>query len=177
MDRAMQRCPVRLYCVCGLVLALAPGVRAQLSDKIRAEIASTLPKYDPKIHEAPPEDRPPPPPLSDDPLVHLPDLVVRDTKLPGTDSDQWLSKDARQKKAMKEYRNSMSSFEWLLNGWYIPLFGSPPSARAKERYDDSKVQEEMSDLSRVITAGGSDADSDYARKTLRELDLGRHPGN
>jgi hypothetical protein len=173
----MQRCPARLYCVCGLVVALAPGVRAQLSDKIRAEIASTLPKYDPKIHESPPEDRPPPPPLSDDPLFRLPDLVVRDTKLPNTDSDQWLSKKAVQKKAMKEYRNSMTTFDWLLNGWSIPLIGTPTSVRAKERYEAARLQEEMSDLSRVITAGGSDADSDYARKTLRELDFSRHPGN
>jgi hypothetical protein len=173
----MQPRLARLYCVCGLVVALAPGVRAQLSDKIRAEIAALLPKYDPKIHEAPPEARPPPPPLSDDPLFRLPDLVVRDTKLPDIDSDQWLSKKALQKKAIKEYRNSMNTFEWLLNGWSIPLIGTSLAARAKARYDADQFQEEISDLSRVITTGGSDVDSDYAKKTLRALDFSRHPGN
>ncbi len=173
----MQPSVARLSHVCCLLAVLTVGLRAELSEKIRKEISATLPKFDPRVGEKKTPESPvgTPASLADDLLVHLPDFFVREGRLPGNDPDMWLGSRERAQKAMAAYRESMTNFEWALNGWYIPLFGSPPSVRAKAYYDEQKLRDELSSLAHVVTGPGMEGDPDYAKKMLRVLDLGRHP--
>ena len=159
-----------------VILGLATVAPAEISDKIRREITASFPKFTP-----PPSDQPPsspvgtPAPLSDDPSVMLPAYHIREKKLPNSDPDAWLSHRAIERKALDEYRDTMTDFEWALNCWYIPFLTPSPQARANARYAGKKIMDEQQRLSRVAEAI-SRMDPVEAQKLLRDLDLSKHPG-
>lgn len=170
--------------LCWSVLLLpAPMAWAQVSEKMRTQIRESLPKFDPQPAEARSAESTigTPAPLSDDPLVRLPDFQVLSASAPGHDPDNWLKKEGVQEKALKDFKASMNSLEWALNRWYIPLpfgYSLTPSLqdRADAAYKDKKIATEVSRLSEVIAAV-SRLDPTAAKKLARDLDLSRHPGN
>lgn len=123
--------------------AVEQGGLVKTSSRISAEIRATLPKF-----------TPPPPPMLDQPkdiesdpdVLRLPKFTVKEKRLPTHDPDVWLTDKAVPQKAMAAYKQSLTDFEWALNSWYIPLFGSPPSARARAAYANQK---KMSELQRI----------------------------
>ena len=126
-----------------LVLPVEKGGPTKTSLRLSGEIRTALPKFEP-----------PPPPVLDQPkdvetdpdVLRLPKFTVKEKRPPTHDPDVWLSNKAVQQKAMAAYKQSLTDFEWALNGWYIPLFGSSPSARARAAY---KSQKQMSELNRI----------------------------
>jgi hypothetical protein len=173
---------VPLLCWSALWLPVV-AIHAQVSDRMRTQIVATLPKYDPRAAEATPARAiiGTPAPLDDGPMVHLPDFEVVVRRAPGNDPDNWLNHEGLQKKAFKEFRDSMNSLEWALNRWYVPLpFGfsltPAPQARADADYADKKIATEVKRLSEVVNAVAH-LDPAAAKQLARELDLDLHPAN
>jgi len=163
---------------CSLGTVLTPAAPAQLSDKVRAEIVAPLPKFESSaadVSQLPVSPVGTPAPLSDDPLVVLPDYNVREIRVPDRDPDLWLSRRELERKAMSDYSDSMSGLEWALNSWYIPFVTPSPQARANAAYAANKIRGEHKRLISVaqVLAG---TDSAEARRLLRDLDLSSHPG-
>ena len=123
-----------LICVVAGPLAaqepVEPTRPAKTSARLTQEIRVALPKF-----------TPPPPPLLDQPkseateddpnVLTLPKFTVKEKRPPSHDPDVWLTNKAVQQKAMAAYKQSLTDLEWALNSWYIPIFGSSPSARAR----------------------------------------------
>lgn len=130
---------------------------AKTSARLKQEIRVFLPKYAP----------PPPPPANpftaaateEDPnVLQLPTFSVKEYRPRDHDPDVWLTDKSIQRKAMAAYRQSLSDFEWALNSWHIPLFGSSPTARARAAYTAGKSLEEsrrIRDLFKLASAADS----------------------
>jgi len=168
----------RVIAACSLLAGFATLSRAQLSDKIRAAIVEPLPKFEtPRAGQPAPTPAAgsTPAPLSDDPLVRLPDYHIKEKRGPDNDPDRWLSQRAINHKAMSDYSDSMTDLEWALNCWYIPFVTPSPQARANSRYAGNKILGEHQRLISIVQAL-SRSDSAEAKKLLHELDLSSHPG-
>jgi hypothetical protein len=173
---------VHLICASVALLAATSPAPAQMSDKVRAALRESLPKYTPRAAEPKPVESSigTPAPLDDEPVVRLPDFWVVDRASPTNDPDKWLGKQGLQKKALREYKDSMNALDWALNSWYIPLpFGfsltPSPQARADAAYQEKKMANEIRSWSTVIDAV-SRMDPAAAEKLARDADLSRHPG-
>ncbi len=143
----------------------AADVPTKLSTRLSQEIRTSLPKYVTPATQPVSSDTAPPDP---DVLV-LPKMVVREKRLPGNDPDVWLNERLVQQKAMSAYRDSMTDFEWALNWWFVPIFSSPASVRARAAYENGKVSAEISRLSSVIDTIGR-SDPGEAAKLRQALD-------
>jgi len=167
------------------LIALSPGLLAdeassgtppKTSARLTQEIRAGLPKFTPPAPTpapaSPPADEAAPP--RDPDVVVLPKITVREKRPPTNDPDLWLNGRAVQQKAMAAYHDSMTPLEWALNSWYIPLFGAPPSVRAREYYADRKLADEADRLNSVIKAVGL-TDPGEAAKLRNALDLGKLP--
>lgn len=164
----------RVICACFLLAGFTAVSSARLSDKIRAEIVAPFPKFEPPSADQTQATTDTPPPLSDDPMVKLPDYHITE-KRQDRDPDLWLSRRAIEHKAMSEYSDSMTDLEWALNSWYIPFVTPSPRARANAAYANSKIigeQKRLTSLAKSL----SRLNSAEAKKLLRDLDLSRHPG-
>ncbi len=163
---------VHVSCTC-LAALLPIAVTAELSQKVRAEIVAPLPAYTPPPPE-PPKSIGTPAPLSDDPLVSLPNYHVEDKRVPVPEPDAWLAPAELQKKQLHEYKKSMTPFAWLLNSWFIPFVTPPASARAKAAYDDNRIRSEfqrLNDLADVIAK----VDPIEAKKLKASMDPSKLP--
>jgi len=163
----------------GCVVAALAGVPlpAELSVRIRTLIMADTPKFVPPPPEAPPESARPlgrPAPLSDDPLVTLPEFRVDESPLARADPDRLLSTKGLQEKALGDYRKSMTDLEWALNRWHIPLVTPSAKARAMARHENLRIQRELVRLSDVASSVAL-TDPAGAKKLRRDLDLSRHP--
>jgi hypothetical protein len=151
----------------------APGP-VRTSPRLTQEIRAGLPKF------APPAPKPPSGPVAsaattDDPdVLKLPKFVIRQRRIPMSDPDVWLSERAIQHKAMSAYLDSMTSLEWALNSWYIPLFSSPPSVRARQYYESRKLADEVGRLNTLIKLIGL-TDPNEAAKLRDAMDSKKLP--
>ena len=168
---------MRLRSACarsGCLAALLPlEVAAELSQKVRSEIVASFPAYTPPPPEAP-KPFGTPAPLSDDPLVTLPNYRVEDKRVPTPDPDAWLGRSELQKKQMREYKKSLTPLAWALNSWYIPVIGTSPSSRAKAEYDDKRMREEMQRLNSIADAVAK-MDPAEAKKLKAAMDPAKLP--
>jgi len=129
--------------------ALAKEGPAKISNRLKSEIRVALPKFTP----APPPllDQPKGAATEDDPnVLALPKFTVKEKRPPTHDPDAWLTDKAVQQKAMAAYKQSLTDLEWALNSWFIPLFGSPPSARARASYENQKKMSELQHVRRLF---------------------------
>lgn len=118
-----------------------PPPPARTSARLAQEISAFLPKYAPP--PPPPKDfSGPDTPDSDPNVLRLPTFTVKEYRPRDHDPDVWLTGKGVRQKAMAQYKQSLTDFEWALNGWYIPLFGSSPAARAAGTYQARKSMEE-----------------------------------
>ena len=134
-----------------------------------------FPKYEPPPAGQTQPTTDTPKPLSDDPLVKMPDYHIKEKRVQDRDPDLWLSRRAIAHKAMSDYSDSMTDLEWALNSWFIPLVTPSPQARANAAYANNKITNEQKRLT-SITQAISRLDSAEAKKLLHDLDLSRHPG-
>ena len=158
-----------IFAMAGGLAAQEPPSPAKTSARLTHQIQATLPKY-----EAPPPkklDQPESPATDDDPSVlALPKFTVKEKRPPTHDPDLWLTDRAIQQKAMAAYKQSMTDLEWAMNGWFIPLFSPPPSARASHAYETGKS---LADLRRVhdlfgrIAATDPKAASDLEKERIK----------
>jgi hypothetical protein len=125
----------------------SPGRKT--SARLTQEIRVTLPNF---IPPPPPVlDRPKGDTSGDDPnVLVLPKFTVKEKRPPTHDPDAWLTDRAIQQKAMAAYKQSLTDLEWALNSWYIPLFGSSPSARARGSYEYQKKMSELRGAHRLF---------------------------
>ncbi len=139
------------------------------SARLAQEIRVALPKF-----------TPPPPPLLDQPkseateddpnVLALPKFTVKEKRPPSHDPDVWLTNKAVQQKAMAAYKQSLTDLEWALNSWYIPLFGSSPSARARASYENQKQISELQHVHRlfkVISTSDPKAGDDLEKERIK----------
>jgi hypothetical protein len=163
---------VHVSCTC-LAALLPIAVTAELSQKVRAEIVAPLPVYTPPPPEAP-KPIGTPAPLSDDPLVSLPNYHVEDKRVPVPEPDQWLAPAELQKKQLHEYKKSMTPFAWLLNCWFVPPFSAPASVRAKADYDEKRMQSEFQRLNYLADVIAK-VDPAEAKRLKISMDLSKLP--
>lgn len=167
----------RLLGWCGAVTLLGVPLQAELSARMRSLIMAESPKFVPPPPEPPKEPGSSigtPAPLSDDPLVKLPEYRVDESPLARTDPDRLLSGKGLQEKALADYRRSMTDLEWALNRWHIPLITPSAKARAMARYENLRIVRELVRLNDVAGSVGL-VDPAGAKKLRRDLDLSRHP--
>lgn len=146
-----------------------PAVAAKTSSRLAQEIRVALPQFSP-----PPQilDQPKSIGLEDDPnVLALPKVTVRDKVPPGHDPDLWLTDFAIQQKAMVQYRQSLSDFDWMLNSWFIPLFTPPASARARAAYEEGKFHAEVDRLRGLIDRIGVENPKASARLRIELGDM------
>jgi len=170
---------VHFICRAILPLVVAGACAAQTSEKMRAQIMAALPKYTPPTAAPAAAAAVPvgtPAPLSDDPVVRLPNFEVTTRRQPATDPDSWLSKQAIQEKAYKEYKDSMTPLDWALNCIYIPIVTPSPQARADAAYAEKRFAAEMNQISKLVDVI-SRVDPADAKRLEREMDFDRHPDN
>ena len=149
--------------------APAADIPPKLSTRLSEEVRSSLPKYVTPAVQTDSLDTTPP-----DPDVYvLPRMVVREKRLPGNDPDGWLGERVVQQKAMAAYRDSMTDFEWALNCWFVPIFSSPPSVRARQYYESRKLTTEIDRLGKIIkTIGLTDPkEAEKLRQALNDSKL------
>lgn len=142
-----------------LVFVVAGPLAAQEPAGFTPE-RKTSPRLTQEIRVALPKFTPPPPPVLDQPksdgteadpnVLTLPKFTVKEKRPPTHDPDVWLTNKAVQQKAMAAYKQSLTDLEWALNSWYIPLFGSPPSARARGSYEYQKKMSELRGAHRLF---------------------------
>jgi hypothetical protein len=128
-----------LFCVVTGSLAAqqpAPTNAAKTSPRLGQEIRANLPKYIPPAPTV--LDQPKPIDEADPNVLLLPKVTVKEKRPLSHDPDVWLTDKAVRQKAMAAYKQSLTDFEWALNSWYIPIFGSSPSARARGAYQANK---------------------------------------
>lgn len=140
--------PLLALALAGALPADEPPVAtpAKTSVRLTQEIRAVLPKF-----------TLPPPPVLDQPkdpgpdpeVLQLPKLTVKEKRPPGHDPDLWQSDAVIQHKAMLAYQDSLTPLEWALNSWYIPIFGSPPSARGHAFYEQNKMNSQISLMNHV----------------------------
>lgn len=141
-----------------------PPPPVRLSLRLTEVIRAQLPKYVAPVATAAPTDAP----AADPDVLVLPKMVVKERRLPTNDPDAWLGEKAVQQKAMAAYKASLTDLEWALNSWYIPLFGTPPAARARAAYESAKKGAEIDRLTHIIDVSAS-ADPKEAVRLLKEL--------
>jgi hypothetical protein len=123
---------------------------AKTSARLKLEMSAVLPKYTPPPPRA--LDQPNPAVTGDDPnVLALPKFTVKEYRPRDHDPDVWLTEKGAREKAVALYRRSMTDLEWSLNSWFIPLLGSPPSARAHASYQAGKTLAESQRLHRLFS--------------------------
>jgi hypothetical protein len=161
-----------IFVVAGPLAAQEPAEASperKTSARLTQEIRVVLPRF-----------TPPPPPVLDQPkgdateddpnVLALPKFTVKEKRPPSHDPDVWLTNKAVQQKAMAAYKQSLTDLEWALNSWYIPLFGSPPSARARAAYENRKKMSEHQNVHRlfkVISASDPKAGGDLEKERVK----------
>jgi len=162
----------------GLILLLPAGLGAltaaepaKLSNRLRDEVLTSLPKYiETAAPAAPVENQP----ASDPDMLVLPKIIIQEKRLSGNDPDAWLGRRVVQQKAMAAYKGSMTDLEWALNGWYIPIISAPPSARARAAYESARQAAEVGRLNNLINAIEV-SDPKMAARLRRGLDPSQLP--
>ncbi len=86
-------------------------------------------------------------------MLELPKFSVTEKRIPTTDPDVWLNDRIIQQKAMRAYKDSMTPLEWALNSWYVPIFGTPPSARARNAYENRRLTDQLDTFARLAKVG------------------------
>ncbi len=95
---------------------------------------------------------------------------MKEKRPPSHDPDVWLTDKAVQQKAMAAYKQSLTDVEWALNSWYIPIFGSSPSARARASYENQKKMSEFQRVHRlfkVISTSDPKAGADLEKERVK----------
>ncbi len=125
---------------------------SRTSPRLSREIRATLPRFTPPA--TPPAAAGPvaaPVTPRDPDVLELPKITVLEKRIPTNDPDVWLTERAIRQKSMAAYRDSMTDLEWALNSWfYIPLFGTPPSVRARRYYESRKLADEIDRLDNIV---------------------------
>ena len=137
------------FAVAGTLAAQEPAAPgpAKTSLRLKEEIRASLPPFTP-----PPKvlDQPHDSGAETDPdLFALPKYTVKEKRPPSHDPDMWQTDRVIQRKAMLAYQDSLTPLEWVLNSWYIPIFGSSPSARARAAYHENKIAATVSLMTRI----------------------------
>ena len=162
-----------------LIIAVAGPLAAQEPAESTPE-RKTSPRLTQEIRVALPKFTPPPPPALDQPksdgaeddpsVLALPKFTVKEKRPPTHDPDVWLTNKAVQQKAMAAYKQSLTDLEWALNSWYIPIFGSSPSARARASYENQKKMSELQHVHRlfkVISTSDPRAGDDLEKERVK----------
>lgn len=110
----------------------APPKPAKTSSRLIQEIQATLPKY------SPPSPKPlnQPKELENDPdILALPKITVREKQPPRIIADELLTERELNKKLAREYRDSLSGLDAVLNRFTIPIFSASPAERGRALRD------------------------------------------
>lgn len=137
---------------------------SKTSARLTQEIRGPLPKFTPPavpVLDQPKETD------GDPDVLRLPKFTVKEKRPPTHDPDVWLTEKSIQQKAMAAYKQSLTDFEWALNGWYIPIFGTSPSARARAAYASQKKMSEQQRIHRLFSAIAT-VDAEGAQELERE---------
>ena len=104
----------------------------KLSSRLAAEIRASLPQYSPPAADAPsnPESMPP----SDSNLLILPKITVNGQPPPKIEPNDLMISKALDRKLAREFNNSLTGLDAILNGFSIPLVGPSMVARGRAAY-------------------------------------------
>jgi hypothetical protein len=149
---------------------------AKTSARLKQEIQVGLPKYTPpppKVLDLPGSNLP-----EDDPaLLALPTVTVREKRPQRIEPNDLLKKRELNKKFAREYRDSLSGLDSLLNRFTLPIL----SPSAAERGRALHVQRQFEDVRRISEIGkAADAENSAAlnadvEKTKQDLTWRNRP--
>ena len=166
----MKPAGLSLLClaVAGLLVAQTtdPVAPPKTSSRLTQEIRTHLPAYAPPAARP---DRSAETTPADPELLQLPKFTVKEKRVPTNDPDGWLTERVIQHKALAAYQGSMTPLEWALNSWFVPLFSTPTSVRARAAYEENKLREEL-DRFNHLAGVVEKIDPGQAAKIRRALD-------
>ena len=148
-----------LLCVVEAVSLLAdqtPGNAgtAKLSSRLAAEIRASLPKYAPS--PATPSQKTEPTSHYSSDLLILPKVIVNERPPPRVEPNDLITTKALDKKLARDFKNSLTGLDAILNGFSIPLVSPSMKARGRSAYKARK-RGELNDFIRSTSAADATA--------------------
>jgi hypothetical protein len=148
-----------LLCVVETVSLLAdqPSGNAgtsKLSSRLAEEIRASFPKYSPSPATPSSKTEITSPASSD--LLVLPKVIVNERPPPRVEPNDLMTTKALDKKLARDFKNSLTGLDAILNGFSIPLVGPSMKARGRAAYKARK-RSELSDLIRSTSAADARA--------------------
>lgn len=156
----------------------SPTGPGRLSAHISAMVRADLPGFVPRKEEPAAPVADPGPSVARDPdLLELPKITVREKPPPKVDPLDLLVKSGREKKLARDFKNSLSGLDALLNGFSIPIL-SPSMAERGRAYRQQQQLEELNRVARAVRQlkpGTADALQKDASDAQRALDRQNRP--
>lgn len=123
---------------------------ARLSAHISAMVRAELPGFVPRIEQPAAASPPPSAPavISNPDILELPKITVREKAPTRVDPLDLMIKSSRKKKLARDFKNSLTGLDAVLNGFSIPVL-SPSMAERGRVY---RQQQQLEELSRVASA-------------------------
>ncbi len=143
-----------LLCVVETVSLLADqpsgnNETVKLSSRLAAEIRASLPQY--SSSGATPSPKTEKTSLDRSDLLVLPKVIVNDRPPPRVDPNDIMTSKALDKKLARDFKNSLTGLDAILNGFSIPLVGPSMKARGRAAYKARK-RGELNDFIRSTSA-------------------------
>ena len=137
----------------------------KISSRLASEIRASLPKYVPPATGTPSKTEPSTP--SDADILVLPKVVVQERAPTRVNSNDLLTAKALSKKLARDFKNSLTGLDAVLNDFSLPLISPSMEARGRAAY---KAQR-MEDLNGFVqSAGAPDQKSgEEMRKAVIEM--------
>jgi hypothetical protein len=133
-----------LLCVVATTTALADQAAEQTSagktsSRLASEIRAFFPKYAPPSPNASAKSGLSSP--ADPDVLVLPKVVVKEKAPPRINPNDLLTARELDKKLAREFRNSLTGLDALLNGFSIPLIGPSMAARGRAAYKAQRLKD------------------------------------
>jgi hypothetical protein len=139
---------------------------AKLSSRLAAEIRASLPKYSPSTATAASTTETTVHTSSD--LLVLPKVIVNERPPPRVEPNDLITAKALNKKLARDFKNSLTGLDAILNGFSIPLVSPSLAARGRAAYK-ARQRGELSDFIRSTTAADA-KEGAKLKDAAREMD-------
>jgi hypothetical protein len=160
-----------LFCVIETATMLADqpsGINGtvKLSSRLAAEIRASLPKY--SSSAATPSSKTETTSHAGSDLLVLPKVIVNARPPPRVTPNDWMTTKALDKKLARDFKNSLTGLDAILNGFSIPLVGPSMAARGRAAYKARK-RGELNDFIRSTSSANATAGTKL-KEAANEMD-------
>jgi hypothetical protein len=147
-----------LLCVVEVVSLLAEqpagnAESAKLSSRLAAELRASLPKYSSSVATSSKTETIP---HGGSDVLVLPKVIVNERPPQRVEPNDLMTAKALDKKLARDFKNSLTGLDAILNGFSIPLVGPSMKARGRAAYK-ARARGELNDFIRSTSAADAAA--------------------